>query len=527
MAIITPWIIAIMLFEDAEDARTEMAQALDKQPIVVNYKPRDTIQKVDHSQFEILQQEFETPQAVTKACLSCHNLTDHEIMSGTHWKWARINIKENGDTIQLGKRNIINNFCVGTATNYPRCTSCHIGFGWKDEKFDFNNGENIDCMVCHDQTKTYKKFPTKAGYPVTDTAVFDGKTFTPPDFNHVAQNVGPTSRETCGSCHYYGGGGNNIKHGDMSNALNNTTKAVDVHMGKDGQDMSCTECHVTEHHQMTGQLYAVSSENKERVTCEQCHSEKPHADKHLNLHSNKVSCQACHIPEFAKVHPTKMYWDWGQAGKKKEDGGMLVIKDSLGRMTYHTKKGYFEWGQHVKPEYLWFNGEAEHYMLGDKVDTTEPVQLNTLLGSYSDPNAKIVPVKVHRGRQIYDTEHNILINPHLFGNDSTSYWKHFDWDKASRTGQEALGLPYSGHYGFLNTEMYWPVNHSVSEVGEALSCTECHAQNGRLSGLNDFYLLGRDKNTWVDWLGIILIIGATAGVFVHALLRVLKSKKHI
>ena len=26
---------------------------------------------------------------------------------------------------------------------------CHIGYGWEDENFDFDNPENIDCLACH------------------------------------------------------------------------------------------------------------------------------------------------------------------------------------------------------------------------------------------------------------------------------------------------------------------------------------------------------------------------------------------
>ena len=35
----------------------------------------------------------------------------------------------------------------------------------------------MDCLICHDQTGTYKKFPTKAGYPVfkEDSVLFKPK----------------------------------------------------------------------------------------------------------------------------------------------------------------------------------------------------------------------------------------------------------------------------------------------------------------------------------------------------------------
>lgn len=64
----------------------------------------------------------------------------------------------------------------------------------------------------------------------------------------MAQNVGPTSAETCGSCHFYGGGGDNVKHGDLSSALVDTALALDVHMAADGADLGCTDCHVGSAH---------------------------------------------------------------------------------------------------------------------------------------------------------------------------------------------------------------------------------------------------------------------------------------
>ena len=528
MAIITPWMIAVMLFnvedvvELSSDLQLEQELAASGSEFYskINYKKRDTVSKADHSQFIELQQDFKTPQDVTLACLRCHNKTAQDVMMHSHWNWTRDVVTERGDTVEFGKKNSINNFCQGVASNEARCTSCHIGYGWTNQGFDFNKKENIDCLVCHDQTKTYKKFPTKAGYPVTEETVFEKVTYLPPDYKLIAQHVGAPTRENCGACHYFGGGGNNVKHGDLEMALSNTTKKVDVHMGKDGGDMTCTECHAAEHHNVSGQLYSVSSDDENNITCTKCHAEKPHQNKQLNLHSNKVACQTCHIPVYAKVNPTKLAWDWEQAGKFKADGSVLVEKDSAGNVVYTTQKGRFIWGKNVEPEYVWFNGNAKHYITGDKIDT------NSVVGSYEDPKSKIIPVKLHKARQIYDTEHNILINPHLFGKDSTAYWTNFDWGKAAASGMAAVNQPYSGKYGFVNTVMYWPINHMVSESSEALTCVDCHSHDGRLNSLTGFYLIGRDSNTVLDSIGIFMIIGSLLGVLIHGILRKIKAPVH-
>ena len=515
IAIITPWIIGIAYVNRAKADKKESTIKL------INYK-QDTLAKADHSKFLVLQQKFETPQQVTKACLSCHNLTAHDVMQSSHWKWTKDYVTDSGDTIQLGKKNIINNFCIGVSSNEPRCTSCHIGYGWKDHGFDFSDSLNIDCIVCHDRTGTYKKFPTAAGYPVIEEKKFGGKTFYPPDYAFIAQNVGSPTRQNCGSCHFVGGGGNNVKHGDIANEMKKVTKEVDVHMAVDNANMQCMDCHITERHNISGNLYSIASSNTNRVSCEQCHTVQPHKNKIINQHTKKVACQTCHIPEYAKVSATKLNWDWSTAGIFNPDGSVMIKKDSAGNMIYHSFKGSFIWKNNVKPEYFWFNGKARHNVMGDKVDTANAVQLNTLLGDYADKNAKIIPVKVHRGRQIYDPVYHTMILPHLFGKDSAAYWKNFDWNKAAETGMKSIGLPYSGEYAFARTEMYWPINHMVAPMDESLKCADCHSRNGRLANLTDFYLPGRDHNVFLDRLGFGLLIFAFIGVIIHALLRIFK-----
>ena len=307
--------------------------------------------------------------------------------------------------------------------------------------------------------------------------------------------------------------------------MKQVTRQVDVHMGIDGANMTCVDCHKTKRHNISGSLYSIASADTNRVSCEQCHTDLPHPNPILNQHSKKVACQTCHIPSYAKVSSTKMNWDWSTAGQRNEDGSFIIKKDSLGNLTYHTLKGSFIWKNNVSPEYQWFNGKAKHYVAGDKIDTSKVTQMNTLLGSYADNRSKIVPVKVHRGKQICDAENNYLIVPHLFGKDSTAYWKNFEWDKASRTGMKSIDLPYSGSYGFAKTEMSWPINHMVAPMEQALQCADCHNKNGRLTSLTDFYLIGRDKNASLDWLGILLILISAVGVIIHASIRIMKNKK--
>ena len=175
--------------------------------------------------------------------------------------------------------------------------------------------------------------------------------------------------------------------------------------------------------------------------------------------------------------PTKMYWDWSTAGQEGR------VDDPH---TYLKKKGSFQYAQNIRPEYYWYNGRAYRYLTGDKIDPSKTVQINYPLGDASDPEAKIWPFKVHRGRQIYDTEYLHLLAPRTSAEGG--YWSEFDWDKAARLGAEDVGITYSGHYGFVDTEMFWPLSHMVQSKEKALQCIDCHGPRGVM----DWQRLGFD-----------------------------------
>lgn len=471
---------------------------------------------VNHALFVQLKKTFTKPQEVTAACISCHNGRSAEVMRSTHWNWERTEYIAGKGIRPIGKRNVLNNFCIGISGNEQSCNRCHVGYGYADSTFDFGDSLRVDCLACHDNSGLYVKQVGGAGMP--DPTV---------NLSEVAQHVGKPLRADCGTCHFFGGGGNNVKHGDLEKALFEPSREVDVHMATDGVDLQCTDCHTANRHQMLGKMYSVSSMNRNRVQCESCHSGMPHADAVLNNHTIKVACQTCHIPVYAKVNPTKLAWDWSTAGKLK-DGKPYEEADSTGTDVYMSIKGSFVWGRMIKPEYAWFNGTATHYLLGDTLDPSKPVQINGLLGSYDDPDAKIYPVKVHRAKQIYDTGNRYLIQPKTVSTHpgDGGFWAEFNWQRASEEGMKNVGLPYSGSYGFVQTEMSWPVNHMVSPAKQAVECTDCHVRNnGRLAGLSGFYLPGRDFSPMIETLGRIIIALTLLGVVAHGTARVLARRK--
>ncbi|HSH57053.1 MAG TPA: cytochrome C, partial [Halomonas sp.] len=107
----------------------------------------------DHRQFEELEGPFASGEEVTEACLGCHTEAAEEVMQTRHWTWEYHNPVD-GEV--LGKKSMINGFCIADRSNEAFCQSCHIGYGWEDETFDFSNPFKVDCLACHN-TGDYEK----------------------------------------------------------------------------------------------------------------------------------------------------------------------------------------------------------------------------------------------------------------------------------------------------------------------------------------------------------------------------------
>ncbi len=443
---------------------------------------------VDHGMLEELDRVFSSPTDVTKACLGCHKEAAKQIHKTKHWKWEYLNPQNKQ---RLGKRNIINNFCITPQSNFEFCTACHIGYGWKDENFDFNSEERVDCLVCHDTTGSYSKPPGKAGYPADFV-----------NLKNVAQNVGKTSRDTCGACHFYGGGGDAVKHGDLDSSMAAPDRELDVHMDALGADFTCATCHKGSGHDVVGSRYSptvADDGGQNTATCRTCHLDSPHPSPHeeMNKHAIKIACQTCHIPTIARGGvATMMTWDWSTAGKLTPDGKPLVKKDDKGNVVYYGKKGSFTFAENIVPEYIWFNGKVDYTLLGEKIDKKEGmIYINRFQGSADDGISRIWPVKVFRGIQPYDPVNQTLVVPHTAGQDNTAYWSNFDWVKSITEGMKVAGRPFSGKVEFIKTQMSWPITHMVAPAEDSLTCDDCHSENGRLKNLEgvDVKELGTDK----------------------------------
>jgi octaheme c-type cytochrome (tetrathionate reductase family) len=479
----------------------------------------------DHHKFKELQQDFASGPEVTKVCLTCHTEAAKQIQKTLHWTWSWTNPKTGQ---KLGKYNLINDFCTSPPTNMYHCAECHVGYGFKDMSFDFTADQNVDCLVCHDTTGRYQKDPNNYGYPLKSL-----------NLKLIAQNVGVPKRANCGDCHFRGGGGDGVKHGDLDSSLEDPGKALDVHMNAKGLNFTCVTCHKTEDHRVPGSRYAPTAadtggahmrgeaDKTNPTTCQACHGQGPHKLARLNEHTDKIACQTCHIPAYARGdQPTEMSWDWSTAGQRGKDGKPLVKMNDDGFPTYDGGKGSFTWAENVVPTYIWFNGTVRYALPQDKLDpASQPIPINRFEGSPTDGASRIWPVKVFHGKQMWDPVNRTLVVTHLAGppDDDAAFWNGLDMQKAVATGMAAVGRPFSGKVDFITTTMTFPITHMVAPKEQALGCRDCHVSGGRLEAIDGIYIpgRGRDHLAWLDLAGwglagltLLIVLGHGLGRFI-------------
>ncbi len=478
----------------------------------------------------------ENPYTGTSQCLTCHGKIGDDVMKTAHWKWEGTvsGIKGFEGTIH-GKKDLLNNFCLAVPTNEGRCAQCHIGYGWGDKNFDFGNPKNIDCLACHDQTGTYQKVatPNLANPPLV------GGPVPTVDLQKVAQSVGQNGgvppRSTCVFCHARAGGDDNVKHGDISTRMGYAkatdpaadpktylSRSEDVHMGfdptatgtqKKGGDMACVECHQVKKdasghmidHGIGGFMYHSVDEGVMK-DCTDCHSASIHVgtsvESIVSSH-DRLACQVCHIPAFARKVATYVDWRWSLAGSTTPPAECAAEPkgvDAKGglRVTYLQMKGCFTWGTSVRPTLRYYDGKWNRIIVGfnDKY-TTQPVDLGSPSATYRDPAAKIYPFKKMTGNQVADKNNKTMFVPHLYGAAAgpNAYWSKYDWAGSLIDAANYLpaynsgGQVFSGEYEFVETVMLLKVDHEVAPKEQAFGmggdCTDCH-----LSDVVDWAALG-------------------------------------
>lgn len=403
------------------------------------------------------------PRQMTALCLECHADAGEEMIQSAHYKWGGP-VSEwselSKDHKTTGKLvNSINNNCISPFADWSPCTKCHVGYGLRDESKQFaDEPMNVDCLSCHAAEDTYAK--GRNGMPEDDV-----------DLVWAAGMVGSPNRSNCGECHYKAGGGNGRK-GTLNNSLNEPDRSLDVHMGGEF-NMSCADCHKAKQHKIPGRHSSVGVDEG-IVECTDCHAPKPHAGKemgkHIDRHVDDLKCSTCHIPTYSREQWTRSHWDWRAVGT-----GDKVIKDEVsGKPIFLPDEGIFKWDKNVKPHYSWDNGYTKRYLLGDKIeDLNKPVSLGRNLGSFNDPESKIGPFKLFTGWQPADEEYKYLLVPKNAGEEGI--WETKEWEEPLRLGMEDVGLPFSGKFTFVETELRFRPRHEVAPKEDALTCVQCHS----------------------------------------------------
>ncbi len=374
----------------------------------------------DHT--ENLSGPYDNVRQIIEECLMCHEEAGDEILQSNHWNWLSSNVTNPNKIFNDVENKIpVNNFCIAVSGNSTPCTSCHLPFSGKDETFDFNVAENIDCLVCHEQTGTYAQLKFES--QPSDSTI---------DLLAIAQSVGKPTDKNCGECHFRGIGGVMMKSGAMDKSLFEPTEEIDFHLG--GLGFGCGDCHESNKHNISKKTESGESP----VACENCHDSAPHKKELLNNHYSAVACQTCHIPTYSRTEASIVQWDWSKAGQD-----VTSTMNEFGENNYYKSKGELVWSKNIRPEYYWNNGSSNYYELAEKIEKSKVLDLNKPGGNISDANSKISPFKVLNSKQPFDPVNKYLIIPKLFGDNG--YQKTFDWISSSTEGMKYINLEFSGN----------------------------------------------------------------------------------
>ena len=385
-----------------------------------------------------------------ETCLACHAEQVATFGDSNHYKWAGKLNKTNDfctyPNINLGLGKLTTTF--GTIVD-GGCLACHAGLGFKPTGAD---PTKADCLTCHadDYKRTvalvdglYRYIPNLAAMPAA-----------------ISIDATP-QRGACLSCHASSGGGHNNKRGDITLTLVNPSYNDDVHMSS---GLVCVDCHQTVEHKMAGQGVDMRiDEGTPMRPCKDCHNIMKDMSYNVKRHFDAVSCQACHIPEYARTVSTDMLRDYQHAEVNARGLNEPVITRA----------------SDVVPEYAFWNGEAEFYEFGEPAQEGEV--LVSLQGDIND--GKLFPFRVHQAVMMQDPVSGVILPV-----KSSILFQTGDMNQAILVGAQQAGFTLTEGYTFINTTRWMGIYHEMPDADYALGCEDCHADGGRV----DFSALGYD-----------------------------------
>jgi hypothetical protein len=195
--------------------------------------------------------------------------------------------------------------------------------------------------------------------------------------------------------------------------------------------------------------------------CTDCHNAVAEHHERARGHLDRVACQSCHIPAYARSVSTDMVRDF--------------------RATEVNARGLYEpritRRSNVVPVYAFWNGESEFYRFRDPARPDQA--LARPLGSIDD--GKLYPFMLHRAIQPQDRASGAIL-PLKAG----ILFQTGDVERAIRVGAQETGFDLAQGYTFLNTQRFMGIFHEMPPASQALGCASCHDATNRV----DFAALG-------------------------------------
>jgi hypothetical protein len=252
------------------------------------------------------------------------------------------------------------------------CGQCHIGGQYQvplGGMMPFyrtlqKEKDAIDCLICHAQAYDMNK----------KQVVKDNNGLYRWDQDRsmkAALSVKKTTAQTCLRCHQHNFGGDiYIDPADPSYMQSQISTGTDrprvLHPGsKRGTPFSptwdvhaaaglnCIECHTAEGHLIAKGTHTTTMMANDlpavEITCEKCHTSEPHVEnadraEYLNMHTEKIACQTCHIPSLQEDNATM------------RDFGDTVYEPEQDIYVYNDRVKESAPGKGI--QYVWWSGDC-------------------------------------------------------------------------------------------------------------------------------------------------------------------------
>lgn len=344
----------------------------------------------DHSEY------FPQGYVDARNCIVCHKDAADEVMGSVHYQWRTEN-----DKIEFpggGAHGMLDRACglVGSNAliNYDeQCGRCHVGDSLPlpdptTGEFSYEQRINLDCLICHAGEGMYDTNNDGIAEigeladerPRVYDAAQERWVWHRDRSASAARSVGgPVANDACLRCHHHGQADYEYKRGTPFD------HETDVHAAA---GMSCTDCHLVAEHKIARGSRVTDMYGWERkdvdVSCENCHTSAPHkSEPRLNMHTDVIGCETCHIPELAGAQ--RRIWAPAFGLTEGPEANVPVYNEETGQ--YEPYSVYDE--ELRAPSYRWYNGDAS--MLAEPMDQAgawnmQPANRNT-------PGAKILPFR--------------------------------------------------------------------------------------------------------------------------------------